>query len=378
MKKQSGLTNERKVQKILVSGSAVLPQKNSAGVRIARKRKPQPASPIVKGYPDLSEIPSDDYGNLSEAGSLNINEFDGGIISGKLIRANYDNTELKKSIDTNIFELIPKVKVELPDTVLRSVYNVVTQSVNDLTIEVQTLTNDISGLNSEISQLEILTESLKIEADNEKLKANIATKQASVANAQISETTIDLSNAIQNSINEAIQRVSLSARNEALSEENLNLREQLFGLAAAGAAGGTVGSSNNVAVIVKDSEVDGTYAMKATTSVNQCKDVNALSVSLDIQNISTTLTITSVAISFVSGTDWFKRKTPATTIPTESTVNIKLDYTQTLKDKIPTSTGWLAKGARDYTGKYNVNVEFDDGSTDSIQLDCKVRKNKNR
>ena len=378
MKQQTGLNNEQRVQKILVSGSAVLPQKNSKGLRIARKQKRKPLVPMVKGYPDLSDIPSDNYGNLSEAGFITSNEVDGGIISGKLVRAKYDNTELKKSIDTTIFELIPQTPVELPDTVLRSVYNEVTQSVNDLTVEVQILTTEVSTLNSEIQELEIVSESLKIVADNEKLRANIAAEQARVANVQVGETTIDLSNAIQNSINEAIQRVSLTARNEALSEENLNLREQLFGLAAAGAAGGTVGSSNNVAVIVKDSEVDGTYAMKATTSVNQCKDVNALSVSLDIQNISTTLTITSVAISFVSGTDWFKRKTPATTIPTESTVNIKLDYTQTLKDKIPTSTGWLAKGARDYTGKYNVNVEFDDGSTDSIQLDCKVRKNKNR
>ena len=376
MKQQTGLNNEQRVQKILVSGSAVLPQKNSKGLRIARKQKRKPLVPNVKGYPDLSNIPTDNYGNLSEAGSITSNEVDGGIISGKLVRAKYDNTELKKSIDTTIFELIPQTPVELPDTVLRSVYNVVTQSVNDLTVEVQILTTEVSTLNSEIQELEIVSESLKIVADNEKLRANIAAEQARVANEQVGQTTIDLSNAIQNSINESIQRVSLSARNEALLQENTLLREQLFGLAAATAAGGTVGSSNKVAVIVKDSEVDGTYDIKATTNVNGVGKANALGVSFDVQNISTTQDITSVEIKFVSGTDWFKRKTPATPIPKESTVNIKLDYTQTLKSATPTSTKWWKKGARDYTGKYEVNVTFDDGSTDTIQFNCKVRKNK--
>ena len=244
MKQQTGLNNEQRVQKILVSGSAVLPQKNSKGLRIARKQKRKPLVPMVKGYPDLSDIPSDNYGNLSEAGFITSNEVDGGIISGKLVRAKYDNTELKKSIDTTIFELIPQTPVELPDTVLRSVYNVVTQSVNDLTVEVQILTTEVSTLNSEIQELEIVSESLKIVADNEKLRANIAAEQARVANVQVGETTIDLSNAIQNSINEAIQRVSLSARNEALLQENESLREQLFGLAAQAAEGAQVGTNN--------------------------------------------------------------------------------------------------------------------------------------
>ena len=159
-------------------------------------------------------------------------------------------------------------------------------------------------------------------------------------------------------------------------QENTSLREQLFGLAAATSAGGTVGSSNKVAVIVKDSEVDGTYDIKATTNVNGVDDANALGVSFDVQNISTTQDITSVEIKFVSGTEWFKQKTPTTPIPKESTVNFKLDYTPTLKDATPTSTSWLAKGARDYTGKYEVNVTFDDGSTDTIQFNTKVRKNK--
>jgi len=154
-----------------------------------------------------------------------------------LVRPNYNTNELKKSLDTNIFELIPQTPTALPDMVLRSIWNEATQSINELTLEVERLNNNILDLSSKVSQLEIVSESLKITADSEKLKANVAEAQATTANAQIATTTIDLSNAIQNSINEAIQRVSLTARNEALYQENVSLREQLFGQTAQIAAG---------------------------------------------------------------------------------------------------------------------------------------------
>ena len=181
--KNTGLKNETFVGDILKSGSLVITEKNSAGVRLFKES-------------DMSD----------------------GVISGKLTRPNYDISELKKSIDTSIFELIPNTPVQGPDTVLRSVYNVVTQSVQDLTAEVQKLNIEVNDLSAKVSELEIVSESLKIEADNEKLKANVADEQATIANAQVATTTIDLQNAVQNSINEAIERVSLTARIEALQE----------------------------------------------------------------------------------------------------------------------------------------------------------------
>ena len=200
--KNSGLKNEQKVQELLTKGSNALGEKNSAGVRLFKES-------------DLGD----------------------GIISGKLIRPKYNNEELKKSIDTEIFELLPQEAPQLPDMVLRSVYNVATQSIADLTLQVQQLTTEVGTLNTKVSELEIVSESLKIEADNERLKANISEQQTLTANEQIATTTIDLQNAIQNSINEAIQRVSLTARNEALFQENVSLREQLFGQTAQIAAG---------------------------------------------------------------------------------------------------------------------------------------------
>lgn len=181
--KNSGLKNEAQVAKIFVSGSDALPAKNSAGVRLFKQS-------------DLSD----------------------GIISGKLIRPNYNVKELKKSIDTEIFELLPNVPAPQPDTVPRPVYNTALEQIDDLTAEVQRLNVDVNDLTAKVAELEIVSESLKIEADNQTLTANIASEQRDIANTQIASTTIDLQNAVQNSINEAIERVSLTARIEALQE----------------------------------------------------------------------------------------------------------------------------------------------------------------
>lgn len=395
MKKQSGLKNERKVQKILVSGSAVLPQKNSAGVRVAKKKKPMPDSPIVKGYPDLSEMPTDSYGNLSEAGTINTNDSDGGIVSGKLVRAKYDNAQIKKSIDTNIFELIPQIPIELPDTVLRSVYNTVTQSVNDLTIEVQLLTNDVSNLNSKISELEIVSESLKIEADNERLKANIAEQQATTANQQVSETTIDLSNAIQNSINESIQRVSLTARNEALLQENTSLREQLFGLSAQTAEGAISGGDNNftVKVIGNKGDVGQQTADIFTKTSHEKGSGRTMGVSLEISNVTTDINITAIDFNVNGSPKWFKVKSKnPQTINAESSETYELEYDNSVIGGPGTGgdgdgnregiqprrrrIGWKGS-AKNYTDtKLEVNVTFSDGSTDSVTLSTDLRKNR--
>jgi hypothetical protein len=390
MKKQSGLNNERKVQQILVSGSAVLPQKNSAGVRIARKQKRKPLVPMVKGYPDLSDIPSDNYGNLSEAGLIDTGDYDGGIISGKLVKAKYDNVELRKSIDTTIFELIPQTPVQLPDTVLRSIYNVVTQSVNDLTLEVAILTTEVSTLNSDISELEIVSESLRIEFDNERLKANIAQQQTTVANTQVGETTIDLSNAIQNSTNEAIQRVSLTARNEALLQENDSLREQLFGLSAQTAEGAISGGDNGFTVKVNNGDGDTEQQSEDLWAKASAKDAGSrkMTTTLEVTNVTTDNKITNISFTYDGSPLWFKVNTssraaassiePESSETYECTFDNKVIGTSKKKGLSPRrrTFGWKGKG-QNYKGlSLTVNVTFADGTTDSVKLTTNLRKNR--
>lgn len=231
-----GLADEHFLKKIREGGSLNLSDRNEFGVRIVKKQvikgKPiNPQSDIIKRKPqssttiepnvnpssiDWNSVNSTQYDELY--GYISEQELNGGIVGGKLIRPNYDSSELEKSIDTRIFELIPNIPAPQPDTVLRSIYDEALDRIEDLTSEVERLNGEVLDLTSTISELEGIIESLRIEVDNEKLKANIANDQRDISNTQIASTTIDLQNAVQNSINEAIERVSLTARIEALQE----------------------------------------------------------------------------------------------------------------------------------------------------------------
>ena len=350
--KNSGLKNEAQVAKIFVSGSDALPAKNSAGVRLFKQS-------------DLSD----------------------GIISGKLIRPNYNVKELKKSIDTEIFELLPNVPAPQPDTVPRPLYNSALEQIDDLTAEVQRLNVDVNDLSAKVSELEIVSESLKIEADNQTLAANIANDQRDISNAQVAETTIDLQNAIQNSINEAIQRVSLTARNEALAQENESLREQLFGLSAQTAEGAKSGANNNFTV--KVTNPSNSDADIYTSTSHNAGSGRKMTNTLEVSNVTTDLNITNVAFTFAGEPDWFKVKKGATTIAAESSETYQLEYNNDVIGGEGTKPGkrgglkprrrrigWKGK-ATTYKGRtLTVKVTFDNGSTDEVTLTAHLRKNR--
>src|SRR6056300_680138 len=99
-----GLKNEKLVQRLLEKGSTALKGRNPFGVNVF-------------------------------SGSVD----DDGIVSGQLTKTKYNNDELVKSIDTNIFELIPPEVPPTPDVVPRPIYNEATQSIIDLQAEVETL-----------------------------------------------------------------------------------------------------------------------------------------------------------------------------------------------------------------------------------------------
>lgn len=350
--KNSGLKNEAQVAKIFVSGSDAIQATNQNGVRLFQES-------------DLTD----------------------GIISGKLIRPKYNTKELKKSIDTNIFELLPNLAPDLPDTVLRSTYNEALARIDDLTKQLEQANLTINDLNSIIAELESIVEVLRIEADNEKLKADIAREQADIANQQIAETTIDLQNAIQNSINEAIQRVSLTARVEALLQENESLREQLFGLSAQTAEGAKSGANNNFTVKVtnpSNSDAD----IYASTNHNAGSG-RVMSNTLEISNVTTDLNITNVAFTFAGEPDWFKVKKGATTIASESSATYELEYNNDVIGGSGTGPGkrggliprrrrigWKGKATTYKNRTLTVKVTFDNGETDEVTLTAHLRKNR--
>lgn len=190
----------------------------------------------------IKNIKRDGSNALHSKNESGVNVFDSstsdtGVISGKLTRPNYNEEELLKSIDTTIIELLPRERPILPDTVLRSVYNEATQSINELTAQVEALANGETTLASKVESLNATTESLRRELDSVNLAKSIADNQLFASQQAFGEAQKDLQIALQNGTQEAIARVSLVARNESLQQELELLREQLFGRSAQVSAG---------------------------------------------------------------------------------------------------------------------------------------------
>ena len=193
-----------------------------------------------------------------------------GVIFGKLSSPKYNENDLKKSIDTRIFELIPTEPPPLDDDVPRPVYNEVTQSVIDLTEEVIRLNTIVVDLTAKVSELEIVSESLRVDVDAQKILVASFENQLNQSNVKISSTVVDLQNSIQRGTAEAIQRVSLTARNQSLKEQNDQYKEILEGKQAKIAEGAKVGMDFSVKTVQKGEAQYGdlTYRARAKDDGN--------------------------------------------------------------------------------------------------------------
>ncbi len=214
MAAKTGLQNEAFISELLVSGSTAI-TKNEFGVY-----------------------------------SFEQDELKDGVISGKLTKPKYNELELVKSVDTVIFELLPPAPPPIDDTVPRPVYNEVTQSVIDLTAQVEELTNLVYTLRAKVQDVEIVSESLRVDLDLQNLNVAASQNQTSQLTSKISSTITELQNSIQKGTAEAIQRVSLFARNQALEQELSQLREAVSAKEQAIAAGAV--STGQLASILFD------------------------------------------------------------------------------------------------------------------------------
>lgn len=188
----SGLKNEQFISELIKKGSTAITSKNEFGVHIF-------------------------------SGSV----LDDGVISSQLIKPKYDQGEILKSIDTNIIELIPLAAPDTQETVLKSIYDAARLQIDGLVLEIGALNDVILSLNSQITELEIVSESLRIELDGDKIVIASLQNENQQSADRIGSSILDLQNAIQRATSEAIQRVSLTARNEALLREIEGLRIDL-------------------------------------------------------------------------------------------------------------------------------------------------------
>lgn len=312
----SGLKNEQQLKRIIVSGSSSIKRKSDAGINLFEES-------------DLSD----------------------GILYGQLVKPKYNVDELLKSIDTTISELIPIELPELPDTVLRTVYDEVVAQVDDLTAQNLVLQTEIGDLTSKVANLEATTQSLLERLDGEVLKANLATDRAEAANIQIATTTIDLQNAIQNSINEAIERVSLTARNEALIRENELLKDQLYGKDARVSEGAQAGEDFAVRVLqVEDNTKPNAIIYRQRANGEGKKWVNGPKI--EISNF----TSEDVIVNFTLSDTQMVSMPPNRTIPANDKIEISFNdklNSSWISERIPKSTVGF-NGDNTYSGTMSI------------------------
>lgn len=298
----TGLRNEQFISELITCGSLAIRTKNDSGIHTFQS------------------------------------SISGGIINGQLNRPIYNENELVKSIDTIIIELLPQEPAPLEDTVPRRIYNPVTQSVIDLTVEVIRLDSEISDLQSKVSELQIVTESLRVEIDNSSIVAASATNQGEQSNLKVQSTIQDLSNAIQKATSEAIQRVSLTARTQALEEQNKTYKEEIEGKASK-IADGHKGSGDITFKIVKRAAPDDKDLRVEVTAGLSVTWINGP----DIEIYNPKDTAITVEVK-EEAQDLLKETSPITIQPKETKVLTLVVDTAKAATKNPKSSGGFLGG----------------------------------
>ena len=298
----TGLRNEQFISELITCGSLAIRTKNDSGIHTFQS------------------------------------SISGGIINGQLNRPIYNENELVKSIDTIIIELLPQEPAPLEDTVPRRIYNPVTQSVIDLTVEVIRLDSEISDLQSKVSELQIVTESLRVEIDNSSIVAASATNQGEQSNLKVQSTIQDLSNAIQKATSEAIQRVSLTARTQALEEQNKTYKEEIEGKASK-IADGHKGSGDVTFKIVKRGAPDDKDLRVEVTAGLSVTWINGP----DIEIYNPKDTAITVEVK-EEAQDLLKETSPITIQPKETKVLTLVVDTAKAATKNPKSSGGFLGG----------------------------------
>jgi hypothetical protein len=228
----------------------------------------------------------------------------------------------------------------------------------------------VADLQSKVSELQIVTESLRVEIDNSSIVAASATNQGEQSNLKVQSTIQDLSNAIQKATSEAIQRVSLTARTQALEEQNKTYKEEIEGKASK-IADGHKGSGDITYKIVKRGAPDDKELRVEVTAGLSVNWVNGPEI--EIYNPKDTAVTVEVK---EEAQDLLKETSPITIQPKETKVLTLVVDTAKAATKNPKSSGGIFGGAiagqdKDYDG--NIILKNPGGSS---TLTFRMRKKK--
>jgi len=333
---KSGLQNEEFLQKIQREGSTALSSRNSFGINVF-------------------------------SGSV----LEDGVVSGQLTKTKYNSEELVKSIDTNIFELIPAPIPPQPDVVPRPIYNDALSRISELEIDIENLNVEISDLTAIVSELTVTNQSLRIELDAKDLLVASVENQNQQNIQQTQNSIFDLQNSIQRATSEAIERTSIDAVNQSLLSQIDGLFAQIEGLnAQIGGLNTTISglndriiqtenklsdTQNQLAIqqeIAQEQQAEGAFSNNEITATPDVNDYNNPSITWrgrprnDFSNgkfiNGGTITLTNPqdkSVSVSVKTSGFDNQPvfgtiPAFTIPSKGTYTLKLNALKSKIDKL--------------------------------------------
>lgn len=159
------------------------------------------------------------YINLSDNIDKNVNT--------KLYVDQYNTSELIKSVDTKVTELIKDLPEANLDLVPRPVYDAEVSHSLDLEKEVNSLQEQVDGLISQVEALKADSGSLYV--DNDNLKVTNAKLENTVSSTQqtILELRTSLTTSLTKALNEATERTTLEAENTGLTAQKNALIKQI-------------------------------------------------------------------------------------------------------------------------------------------------------
>jgi len=153
-----------------------------------------------------------------------------GELTNYIEKPKYDETQLKKAVDTVIDELIVPPLPPSPPVVPKPVYDDLLERYNQAIADLAEANNTIRQLQAQIAQLQGQIQSLLSQLDAAQVARAIAENQLQQQATAFGDLTAKFSQAIIKGTKEASARVSLQAQVEGLTAQKDTLREQILQL----------------------------------------------------------------------------------------------------------------------------------------------------
>jgi len=376
------------------------------------------AKPFVKyGMKPIRDIkPGDpakyksDWIDTDEFDSINEEQTKfSGETSGYVEKPKYNEEELQKALDTKVDELIKKQKPEKPAYVKKTKFDDKQKELNTQVGKTEDLREKYNielakneSLKSEVATLEVLL-------DSGELQRAAAEDETEVANDRFVKLLSNFQQSLIKGTKEGIERVSLTAQVRGLQAQKVTLKELLevqkgivanlesqvsgnAAEAASAASGLTPAPGNEVYfAVVSDADSGEDNGAKWTTSYKSSKSGKAGTVKVknlrdDAKKITKIIlketTKGGISQSILGfGNDSALKPSVNVNIEQGQEYSEPFYFNKKIGGGKPApkpNKNFLSGGAKDYSGKFKIEIEFEDG-TGNVKVEnltWKIRKNK--